>query len=62
MADSNCGNCAFRAKYDNNPKSLLGRLWKFHIKFCPGWKAYLKSVSDEKREELFQKYGRRKLG
>jgi len=28
MADHNCEDCGFRAKYDNNPKSLLGRLWR----------------------------------
>ena len=62
MAESNCETCKMRAKYDADPKSLLGRLWKFHIKFCPGWKGYLISVSEEKREELFQRYGRRNIG
>lgn len=61
MAEANCENCAMRAKYDKNPKSLIGRFWKWHIKFCPGWKAYLTSVSDEKRNELFAAYGERKL-
>ncbi|MCD6596946.1 MAG: hypothetical protein J7L04_04625 [Bacteroidales bacterium] len=56
MADHNCENCGFRAKYDNNPKSFLGRLWKWHINWCPGWKAYLKSLTNEKRMELFDKY------
>ena len=61
MAEANCENCAMKAKYDNNPKSLIGRFWKWHIKFCPGWKSYLLSVSDEKRQELFNTYGERKL-
>ena len=61
MTESNCESCKLKAKYDSDPRSLLGRLWKFHIKFCPGWKAYLVSVSDEKREELFRKYGRRNI-
>jgi len=56
MADQNCENCGFRAKYDNNPKSFLGRLWKWHINWCPGWKAYLESLPNEKRMELFDKY------
>ncbi len=62
MPEHNCETCAMKAKYDANPRSLLGRLWKFHTRFCPGWKAYLKSLPEEKREELFQKYGRRKIG
>jgi hypothetical protein len=61
MSDHNCEKCALRKKYDKHPSSLLGRFWKFHIKFCPGWKGYLKSVSEEKRRELFSKYGERKI-
>lgn len=61
MAEANCENCAMKAKYDKNPKSFIGRFWKWHIKFCPGWKSYLLSVSDEKRQELFNTYGERKL-
>jgi len=38
MADVTCENCPFRAKYDINPKSFLGRLWRWHINICPGWK------------------------
>ena len=53
---SNCENCKFRAKYDNNPRSILGRIWKFHIGWCPGWKTYLKSLSDEERKKLMYKY------
>jgi hypothetical protein len=59
--NNNCETCPMRAKYDNNPKSLIGRFWKWHIKFCPGWKAYLQSVSEEKRLELFATYGERKI-
>lgn len=52
MAESNCNNCKLRAKYDNNPKSLLGRIWRWHIGWCPGWKAYMKSLDTEKLQEL----------
>ncbi len=61
MPDNKCESCTIRAKYDNKPKSLIGRFWKWHIRFCPGWKAYLQSVSDEKRQELFSQYGDRKI-
>jgi hypothetical protein len=61
MAEIQCENCAWRAKYDVNPKSFLGRLWKWHIKFCPGWKMYLTSLSESDRQEIYAKYGYRKI-
>jgi len=53
---SNCENCRFRAKYDNNSRSILVRIWKWHIGWCPGWKVYLKSLSEEKRKKLTEQY------
>lgn len=52
-----CEKCKFRAKYDKNPRSILGRLWHWHIGWCPGWKSYIKSVPEEKRRELVERYG-----
>jgi hypothetical protein len=60
MADHNCENCGFRAKYDNNPKSLLGRLWRWHASWCPGWKTYMTSIPDEQRIGLAKKYNLKK--
>jgi len=57
MAQARCENCPFRAKYDNNPRSLLGRFWRFHISFCPGWKSYMRSLPEDRRHELKAKYG-----
>jgi len=51
-----CSNCKFRAQYDKNPKSLLGRFWRWHINFCPGWKSYFTSQPEEKKTELRNKY------
>jgi hypothetical protein len=56
MAKHNCSKCSFRAKYDNNPKSFLGRLWKWHIGFCPGWKGYITTLPEEDRKILAEKY------
>ena len=53
---SGCANCTFRAFYDKNPQSLLGRLWKWHTGWCPGWKSYLKSLSEEDRAKLQRQY------
>jgi hypothetical protein len=52
----NCKNCKVRAKYDHNPRSIPGRIWKWHIGWCPGWNAYLKSMPDEERKKLMHQY------
>ena len=56
MAGHNCGNCGFRAKHDNNPKSLLGRIWRWHAGWCPGWKKYIRSLPADERTKLAEKY------
>lgn len=56
MENSSCENCKLRAKYDAKPKSLLGRFWKWHIGFCPGWKSYIASLDEEKRQEIILRY------
>ena len=60
MAENNCANCSFRAKYDNNPKSFLGRIWRWHVNWCPGWKAYMTSLPDEEKTDLAKKYNMKK--
>ena len=61
MADHNCETCAFRGKYDRNPKSLLGRIWRWHANWCPGWKRYMLSLDADQRIELARKYGMNKF-
>jgi len=56
MAEIQCAHCAFRAKYDNNPKSFLGRLWRWHANWCPGWKEYMKSLPEAERNDLAKRY------
>jgi hypothetical protein len=56
MAEQNCENCSMRIKYDTKPKSFIGRFWRWHINFCPGWKMYMKSLDDEQRLLVAQKY------
>ncbi|MCP4748821.1 MAG: hypothetical protein GY874_22225 [Desulfobacteraceae bacterium] len=56
MAEHNCEKCLFRAKYDKNHKSLLGRLWRWHINWCPGWKKYMKSLESMERAKLAENY------
>ena len=51
-----CANCKLRARYDKNPKSFLGRFWRWHIGFCPGWKGYMNTLSEEERKAYKAKY------
>ena len=41
---SKCENCNIRAKAEKNPNSLFARIWRWHTKWCPGWKAYQESL------------------
>ena len=55
-----CEACGFRARYDSNPKSFLGRIWRWHAGWCPGFKKYITSLPDEQRIEMAQRYGLKK--
>ena len=51
-----CADCPARKNYDRDPASLSGRLWKWHIKFCPGWKGYIGSLPEQERKMIEEKY------
>lgn len=61
MKEYRCTNCPLRKKYDEKPQSLAGRFWRWHINFCPGWKAYFTQLSEEEKAELRIKYNFSKL-
>lgn len=56
MAKHNCEKCNFRARYDNNQKSFLGWLWKWHIGWCSGWRWYMTSLPTDEGTTLAEKY------
>jgi len=56
MPKHNCKKCPIRGRYDNNPKSILGRVWRWHINFCPGWKGYMKSLDGDTKQMIIEKY------
>jgi len=58
--EQGCAACKFRAKYDDNPKSILGRIWRWHAGWCPGWRKYITALPDEERRELAERYRLRK--
>jgi hypothetical protein len=48
MKKHRCDNCVFRGYAERKPDSLIARLWRWHTKWCPGWKAYQASLAKEK--------------
>ena len=51
-----CANCKLRAHYDKNPKSLMGRFWRWHINFCPGFRGYFTSRDEQTKAQIREKY------
>ncbi len=56
----NCETCKFRAKHDKNPRSLIGRIWRWHAGWCPGWRKYITSLPARERVALADKYNMEK--
>jgi hypothetical protein len=56
VSDSGCATCSFRARHDKNPTSFLGRVWRWHANFCPGWKSYMRSLPDDEKRAIAEKY------
>ncbi len=56
MGEPECSHCRFRARYDAKPESFLGRLWRWHANFCPGWNSYMKSLPPEEKKALVEAY------
>jgi hypothetical protein len=45
--ESKCHTCGLRARAEEKPKSLISRVWRWHTKWCPGWKAYVKELKSK---------------
>lgn len=50
-SEMGCATCGLRAKAEENPKSFMARLWRFHTKFCPGWKKYQQALAEEAKQQ-----------
>jgi hypothetical protein len=46
-AEQGCENCGLRKKAEEKPNSIMAKLWRWHTGWCPGWKAYQKSLADK---------------
>lgn len=60
MSEIKCGECKLRKKYDEKPKSLLGRFWRWHANWCPSWKAYMQSLPNDERVKVAESYNMKK--
>lgn len=45
-----CDTCPMRRRFEQYPKSLTGRLWLWHTRWCPGWKRWLTALDPVERE------------
>ncbi len=43
--EHNCENCKIRKYAEENPLTFWAKLWRWHTKWCPGWKSYQKSLN-----------------
>jgi hypothetical protein len=46
QTEHKCETCAMRLKAEENPKSFMARLWKWHTRWCPGWKSYQRHLAE----------------
>ena len=44
---SNCEVCKLRGYAEKKPNSLISKIWKWHTKWCPGWKAYQEELAQQ---------------
>jgi len=42
-----CDKCPMRKMAEKRPDGLLAKLWRWHTGWCPGWKAYQRSLAKE---------------
>jgi hypothetical protein len=45
--ESRCADCGLRKRAEENPQALLSRLWRWHTRWCPGWKAYQNELAEQ---------------
>lgn len=47
-----CDNCGWRKRADENPDSIIARLWRWHTTWCPMWKAYQKTLAESEQNNI----------
>ncbi len=44
---AHCETCILRRYSERKPRSILSRLWRWHTRWCPGWKAYQRQLAQQ---------------
>ena len=52
---SSCETCKLRSYAERKPNSLISKIWRWHTKWCPGWKAYQAKMTRQQEESGNQK-------
>ena len=52
---SHCEACAGRKYAERKPNSIIGRIWRWHTNWCPGWKAYQKELAQLEQESSVER-------
>jgi len=42
-----CETCPIRQKAEAKPDSFMARLWRWHTRWCPGWKEYQAYLAEQ---------------
>ncbi len=45
-----CETCRLRKLAERKPQSLIARIWRWHTGWCPGWKAYQRSLEEAEKK------------
>jgi len=48
---SKCADCKMRLEAEKNPNSFKAKFWRWHTKWCPGWKAYQKELAAQEAKQ-----------
>jgi hypothetical protein len=49
--EPSCATCKLHRYAERKPRSLLARLWRWHTTWCPGWKAYQRTIVEGPAED-----------
>jgi hypothetical protein len=41
------GQCKACRYAQRKPDSIIGKIWRWHTKWCPGWKAYQRELEQQ---------------
>jgi hypothetical protein len=54
---SGCAACKLHAYAERKPRSLIAKIWRWHTKWCPGWKRYQRELAEEAERERISSPG-----